>query len=110
MRRFNEWLALRLSTAFATMAAFYAFAALALLPLVWPASMPVVQFVSSGVLQLVALPLLAVAGVLIGRKAEARAEQDHAALMELVGALHEKHDALAQSHANLAASFIDDGQ
>ncbi len=93
MRRFNEWLAIHLAEAFATMTAFYGFTCLALLPLVWPQSMSVVQFVSSGVLQLIALPLLAVSGVIIGRKADARAEQDHAALVELLAALHAKHDA-----------------
>jgi ABC-type transport system involved in cytochrome bd biosynthesis fused ATPase/permease subunit len=93
VQRANEWLAIKLSAQFATMTAFYAFLALSLLPAAWPASMSVVQFISSGVLQLVALPLIAVSGVLLGRKAEVRAEQDHAALMELVAELHAKHDA-----------------
>lgn len=101
MHRANDWLAIKLSAQFATMAAFYVFAVLSLMPLVWPASMAVVQFVSSGVLQLVALPLLAVSSVIIGRKAEARAEQDHAALMELVTALHAKHDAVHGSGSEI---------
>lgn len=109
MRRFNEWLALRLSAWFATMAAFYAFLLLALLPLPWPASMPVVQFLSSGVLQLVALPLLAVSGVIIGRKAEARAEADHAAIMELVSDLHAKHDVHAARLDEIHAAITSEG-
>jgi hypothetical protein len=92
MRAFNERIAIWLSERFATMECFWAFVVLALMPVAWPSSMEVVQFISSGVLQLVALPLLAVAGVVIGRKAEARAEQDHAALTELLQDLHAKHD------------------
>ena len=94
MWRFNDWLAIRLSSVFATMGFFWFCLLLSLLPLKWPETMQAVQFVSSGVLQLIALPLLAVSGVIIGRKAEARAEQDHEALMELVQALHDKHDAI----------------
>ena len=98
IRSANERLAIRLSGWFSTMACFYAFVVLALLPVAWPASMDVVQFVSSGVLQLVALPLLAVSAVVIGRKAEARAEQDHDALMEELAAvrrlLEEEDEAL----------------
>lgn len=100
MRRFNATLALRLSALFATMGCFYAFTVLALLPLLWPQSLNVVQFISSGWLQLVALPLLAVSGVIIGTKAEERAAQDHAALMELVSDLHAKHDALHEKIGN----------
>ena len=85
MRRFNEWLALRLSAAFSTMVCFYAFCVLALLPLAWHRSINVVQFISSGVLQLVALPLLAVAGKIITDKQDQHSEQ--------IAALHAKHDA-----------------
>jgi hypothetical protein len=113
MRHFNEWLAVHLSEMFATMVAFYLFTVLALLPLAWPASMPYVQFISSGVLQLIALPLLAVSGVIIGRKADARAEADHQAITELLAALHANqvalHDKTDALHAKLADQF-DDGR
>jgi hypothetical protein len=68
------------------MACFYAFTVLALLPLLWPQSMAVVQFISSGVLQLVALPLLAVAAKIITDQ-----QAQHSAD---IAALHEKHDRL----------------
>ena len=100
LQRFNTTLALRLSAMFATMECFYAFTLLVLLPLIWPRSLEVVQFISSGWLQLVALPLLAVSGVIIGTKAEERAAQDHAAIMELVSDLHAKHDALHEKITN----------
>ena len=89
----NDWLAMHLSKAFATMWFFWFCLLLTLLPISWPASLPIVQFISSGVLQLIALPLLAVYGVILGRAAEQRAAQDHAAIMELVQELHDKHDA-----------------
>ena len=86
MRAFNEWLAVKMSDAFSTMACFWAFTALALLPFVWPRSMAVVQFISSGVLQLVALPLLAVAVRVINDKADRHTSQ--------IADLHAKHDRL----------------
>lgn len=78
VRRFNEWLAVRLSGWFATMACFYGFLLLALIPIGWPRALDVVQFISSGVIQLVALPLLAVAAARNARR---------------INDLHEKHDA-----------------
>ncbi len=86
MRRFNERLAVLLSSAFSTMACFYVFCMLALLPLVWPASMAAVQFISSAFLQLVALPLLAVAARVIQAQQDAHARD--------IAELHAKHDAL----------------
>ncbi|MDD2878790.1 MAG: hypothetical protein PHZ23_16355 [Acidiphilium sp.] len=104
MKQFNEWLALRMSAIFATMWCFWVVEIVVLLPLVWPRSLPFVQFVSSGWFQAIALPLLAVSGVIIGRKADARAEADHQAIMELVAALHDKHDAL---NAKIEGSYND---
>ena len=93
MAKFNEWLAVKLSDYFSTMACFYAFCVLSLFPLIYPQSLAVVQFVSSGVLQLVALPLLAVAAKVI--------QKQHATVMEMheqhaadIAALHAKHDEL----------------
>lgn len=97
MASFNRWLAIRLSAIFSTMACFYAFLLLALLPLVDPKILPVVQFISSGVLQLVALPLLAVAAKII-QDQQAQHASD-------IAALHAKHDEL---HAKLAGDS-DDG-
>ena len=102
MKRFNRWLAVNLSKWFSTMACFYAFCVLALLPLAWPKLLPVVQFVSSGFLQLVALPLLAVAAKIIQDQQshiKAQSEQ-HAAD---IAALHAKHDDLHAKHDDLHA-------
>ena len=84
VRRLNDWVALKLSAAFFTMGTFWTFLLLAFLPLLWPASLTAVQFLSSGVIQLVALPLLGVSSIILGRAAEARAKQDHEAIMEEV--------------------------
>lgn len=81
LKYINEWLALKLSASFSTMTCFWIFNILALLPLIWPIAMPVIQFVSSGYLQLVALPLLAVSGIILSRDGEFRAKQDHTAIM-----------------------------
>lgn len=51
----------------------WAFWLIALVPLVWPQSLDVVQFISSGVLQLVALPVLAVAGAMQAQQSRKQA-------------------------------------
>ena len=79
------------------MACFYAFLVLALLPLVYPASMAVVQFISSGVLQLIALPLLAVAAKIIQEQQDQHKRD--------VSALHAKQDAAAEMHVQHAADL-----
>ena len=97
MKRFNRWLAVNLSKWFSTMACFYAFCVLALLPLAWPKLLPVVQFISSGFLQLGALPLLAVAAKIIqDQQGHIKQQADqHKADLE---ALHAKHDELHAKH------------
>ena len=104
MKKFNERIALGLSSAFSTMGCFWLFAGLALLPLVWPAAMPYVQFISSAFLQLVALPLLAVAGKVMRER-----QEEHGAALAAHGKALEGHgEVLAGLHAKtdkvLAAS------
>lgn len=100
VKAFNNWLAIKLSDYFSTMACFYAFCILALFPLVYPQSLAVVQFVSSGFLQLVALPLLAVAAKII-QEQQQELHTNHAEMLEMheqhaadLAALHLKHDEL----------------
>ena len=87
--RVNDWIAVKLSALFSTMACFWLFCGLALLPLPCPKMMPYVQFISSGFLQLVALPLLAVAAKIIQKQQEQH-QRD-------IQALHAKHDALHEA-------------
>ena len=93
MKNLNDWIAIRANQIFATMGFFWFCFVFSLLPLKWPALMPFVQYASSGVLQLVALPLLGVGTILAARSSDEMRRQDHAALTELVQALHDKHDA-----------------
>ena len=81
LRALNEWLALKLSAGFSSMATFWAFNILTFVPLAFPSLLAIVQFISSGYLQLVALPLLAVSNALTFKMTEARAQQDHIAIM-----------------------------
>ena len=60
----------------------YLFMLLALSPLAWPGVEAVVSYVSQSVIQLVALPLIMVGTAVMSRAQDARAAEDHAALME----------------------------
>ncbi|MGE5042112.1 MAG: DUF1003 domain-containing protein [Candidatus Levyibacteriota bacterium] len=59
-----------------TMQFFYFCVALVTIPLIFPSIMPVIQYISSGYLQLILLPLIMVGQNLQGRHAELRAEED----------------------------------
>ena len=81
LKRFNEWIAVRMTLAFGTMAMVYLFLFWSLLPLIYPPSQNIVFYTSSGVIQLVALPAIMVGQIILGRKAEERAQQDHEAIL-----------------------------
>ena len=51
-------------------------------PLVFPSTLNIVQFVSSGFLQLVLLPIILIAGNLQGRHSELRAEAEYEATLK----------------------------
>lgn len=60
-----------------TMEFFYFCIVLVTLPLIFPTILPVVQYISSGYLQLILLPLIMVGQNLQGAHSELRAEQDY---------------------------------
>lgn len=60
-----------------TMGFFYACVILATIPIFVKPAMPIVQYISSGFLQLVLLPLILIGQNLQGRHAELRAENDY---------------------------------
>lgn len=60
-----------------TMGFFYTCAVLVTIPLIFPTTLPVVQYISSGYLQLIFLPLIMVGQNLQGRHAELRAQHDY---------------------------------
>ena len=60
-----------------TMGFFYACVILVTVPLLLPSTMPVVQYISSGYLQLILLPLLMVGAGILGDRAQAAADKRH---------------------------------
>jgi hypothetical protein len=94
----NDQIAIRANAIFATMGFFWFCLIFSLLPLKWPASMPFVQYASSGVLQLIALPLIGVGTILAARSSDQLGKEQHDAVMEtvesmrkLVGEIHQLH-------------------
>lgn len=72
-----DWLAVKLTKSVGTMWCFFAFCVLAIIPIVIPQSLPVVQFISSAFLQLILLPLIIVGSNLQNRHSELRAEDEY---------------------------------
>jgi hypothetical protein len=101
--KINDGIALRSNQVFATMGFFWFCLVFSLLPLRWPSTMPFVQYASSGVLQLVALPLLGVGTILAARSSDALAKEQHDAVLETVADLHTLMTELHQMHVELAA-------
>ena len=90
----NDWIAIKSNAVFATMGFFWFCLIFSLLPLKYPASMPFVQYASSGVLQLIALPLLGVGTILASRSSDRLAK--------------EQHDAVLESHEEIKALLAED--
>jgi len=94
----NDQIAVRANAIFATMGFFWFCLVLTLVPLKWPVTMPFVQYASSGVLQLIALPLIGVGTILAARSSDQLGKEQHDAVMEtvesmrkLVGEIHQLH-------------------
>ena len=73
----TDKLALFITTRVGTMGFFYFCLAMVTLPLIFKSTMPTVQYLSSGYLQLILLPLILVAQNLQGRHSELRAQHDY---------------------------------
>lgn len=97
----DDQIAIRANAVFATMGFFWFCLILTLIPLKWPAVMPFVQYASSGVLQLVALPLLGVGTILAARSSDQLAKEQHDAVMETVNDVREMLSELHQLHLDL---------
>ena len=100
LRRTSDRLILWTAATLGSSACVYLFFLFPLIPLLWPATLDVVQFVSSGVLQLVALPVLAVAAGIEGMRTRAQAREQHDAMIEMMREIREMH---AELHAKLNA-------
>jgi uncharacterized membrane protein len=79
--KLNEKIAIAATIVMSTMWCVYSFMIWALLPLLFPKVEPVVFYVSGGVIQLVALPLIMVGQNVLNRKSEERAEEDHRTIL-----------------------------
>lgn len=81
MKKTNDKLATFITTVFSTMWAFYAFILFGLTPLFWPQYQDNILYWGN-FLQLIALPALAVGGVILNRGTERRDQETHDAVME----------------------------
>jgi hypothetical protein len=97
----NDQIAMRANAVFATMGFFWFCLIFSLLPLKWPAAMPFVQYASSGVLQLIALPLIGVGTILAARSSDALGKEQHDAVMETVESMRKIMSEIHQLHIEL---------
>ena len=105
--KINDAIAIRSNQIFATMGFFWFCLVFSLLPLRWPAAMPFVQYASSGVLQLIALPLLGVGTILAAKSSDKLAQEQHDAVMETVTNMHTLMTEIHQLHIELTAKVQD---
>jgi hypothetical protein len=84
IKRINDTMAANVTLAMGTMWCVYLFLVWSLLPLIVTGSQQIVFYVSSGVLQLVCLPLIIVSQHVLNRARTMRAAQDHAAVMQVL--------------------------
>lgn len=82
--KINERIAMKATKYFGSMWTFWLFCGWAFLPLIPVLSnyKETILYISSGVIQLAALPLIMVGQELLGRGSEERAQQDHIILQE----------------------------
>ena len=73
----TDELALFITTRVGTMGFFYFCLALVTMPLIFSSTMPIIQYLSSGYLQLILLPLILVGQNLQSRHSELRAQHDY---------------------------------
>lgn len=102
VKAFNDWFGLTITSAVGSMWCAYAFAAFALYGM--PEGIKTLGFVNwfaEEFIQLVLLSVIIVGQNLQGVKSDNRAIETHDAVMEELRILHEKHDTLLQSHAEL---------
>lgn len=85
----NEWIATHTVAAMASMECVYLFVFWSFLPSINHNWENFALYVSSGIIQLVALPLIMVGQRVEGRKVERRAEEDHKILKEILRQLKE---------------------
>ena len=101
LSKINDSIALKTVAWMSSIWCVYFFFLWSMLPTVFPAAQDFVFYVSGGIIQLVALPLIMVGQNLAGKAAEERAEEDHEHLVEILKDIQEDHQALADLVASL---------
>ena len=92
IRRFNEWLAVKVTRSMATMWCAYVFLVWSLIPLVWPEAESIVFYVSGGIIQLVALSLIMVGQNVLGQATATQAKETHDTVLETYDRVIENND------------------
>ncbi|MDE8343801.1 MAG: hypothetical protein POG24_08280 [Acidocella sp.] len=103
IKQLNDQIAIRSNAIFATMGFFWFCLIFSLLPLKWPDTMPFVQYASSGVLQLIALPLLGVGTILAAKSSDQLAKEQHDAVLETMNNMRILMEEIHQLHIELTA-------
>ncbi|MDR3520995.1 MAG: hypothetical protein P4L54_05195 [Acidocella sp.] len=103
IKTLNDQIAIRSNAIFATMGFFWFCLIFSLLPLKWPDTMPFVQYASSGVLQLIALPLLGVGTILAAKSSDQLAKEQHDAVLETMNNMRVLMEEIHQLHIELTA-------
>ena len=94
IRQWNEWIARHAVRAMSSMATVYIFLLWCLLPSVNKNWEQFIFYVSGGIIQLVALPLIMVGQRLEGKEAERRLEEDHRMMKKILAELDDIKDRL----------------
>jgi len=94
--KINDILAMRITMMVGTIWAFYAFVIFGLTPILWPGYEEQILYWSN-FLQLIFLPIITVGTAMMGRDAEARAEQDHETIQQEFALLRDANDMLHHS-------------
>lgn len=103
MSKFNDWLAVHVTLGMSTMWCVYLFAVIALLPLLLAFTHDFVFYLSSAIIQLVALPLIMVGQNRLSAASEARAAEDHTHISGILNDLQEDVVEMRHVDGRLAA-------
>jgi len=101
LKALNERIASTTTVLMGSMGCVYLFAIWSILPVLFPKLQSFVFYVSGGVIQLVALPLIMVGSAVLSKKSEERAIEDHETLMAEMAELKAMHDELHIVLANI---------
>ena len=99
--KINDSIALKAVAVMSSIWCVYGFLIWSLVPTLIPAAQDFVFYVSGGIIQLVALPLIMVGQNLMGAAAEQRAQEDHEHLVEILKDIQEDHQTLVDLVAEL---------